>query len=246
MSAPGQASAGQAAYERAARLRDWDTMVDLLSWDSLPPEVQHIWEQTAQAGIDAFLAGDSVSAEGIREALAAREPDAAPELLLGPCPFEGHDGEHLRLNTHGHWLCAITLTNMLVTAGVITGLHPEPQPAPELAKVIQDWRDTLAELEPVQARDGDQAMAAQIDTLRTVIRQVEQAIATMPAPGPAARPGEALAADNARLRAIITEVLAWFGDNGSGRYARVSGTVLARAYAKSPGVAVPEELRRFL
>jgi len=234
VSAPGQASAGQAAYEAwAAKFggkRD--------AWDELPASYRAAWEAAGQA------------------ALAAQEPDAAPELLLGPCPFEGHDGEHLRLNTRGHWLCAITLTNMLVAADVIadpapdvtklraeldelTGYHDElandillnapesfdgdeaagviavryvrhleaerdrlaggtvtidgqtfpqptppvePQTAPGLAKVIQDWRDTLAELEPVQARDGDQAMAAQIDTLRTVIRQVEQATATMPAP----------------------------------------------------------------
>lgn len=60
----------------------------------------------------------------------------APELQLGPCTLDGHDGEHLRLNTHGHWLCAIMLTNMLVAADVIT----DPQPAPELATVdLHRW-----------------------------------------------------------------------------------------------------------
>jgi hypothetical protein len=38
------------------------------------------WEAAAQAAIDAFLAGDSVSAGSIREALAAREPQPVPEL----------------------------------------------------------------------------------------------------------------------------------------------------------------------
>ena len=76
---------------------------------------------------------EDVQARAVIKLVAARQPQPAPgdapELRIGPCPFQGHDGEHLRLNTHGHWLCAITLTNMLVAAGVITDL----QPAPELA-----------------------------------------------------------------------------------------------------------------
>lgn len=94
MSAPAQASAGQAAYERAAQLRDWDTTAELLPWDNLPPEVQYIWEQTAQAAVAAYIelnGADPVDARAvIAEALApqpydvtwatglaAREPDAA-------------------------------------------------------------------------------------------------------------------------------------------------------------------------
>lgn len=70
------------------------------------------------------------------------EPKPAPDpvqLLLGPCEAQGHDGEHLQLRTHDHWLCAITLTNMLVAADVIA------DPAPELTKVRAEL-DTLREL----------------------------------------------------------------------------------------------------
>ena len=44
----------------------------------LSPEERAAEEAGAQAAVDAFLAGDSVSAGSIREALAAREPQAAP------------------------------------------------------------------------------------------------------------------------------------------------------------------------
>jgi hypothetical protein len=56
-------------------------------------------------------------------------PQPAPELQAGPCPFQGHDGEHLRLNTHGHWLCGITLANMLAASDVIADPAPELRPA---------------------------------------------------------------------------------------------------------------------
>jgi hypothetical protein len=78
-------------------------------------------------------AGATVGAHAIAR-LERGEPKAAPELQAGPCPFDGHDGDHLRLNTHGHWLCAITLTNMLVAADVIT----DPQPAPGLAAAMAE------------------------------------------------------------------------------------------------------------
>lgn len=42
------------------------------------------WEAAAQAAIDAFLDGDSVSAESIREALAAHEQPQPPKLAANP------------------------------------------------------------------------------------------------------------------------------------------------------------------
>lgn len=118
----------------------------------------------------------------------------------------------------------------------------EPHAADGLAAQLRDLAKHW-EREYVSDQNWPQQCA------RELVRLLDKAGNEGPQPAPglaAARPGEALAADNARLRDVITEVLGWFGDNGSGRYARVSGTVLARAYAKSPGVAVPEELRRFL
>ena len=64
----------------------------------------------------------------------------------------------------------------------------------------------------------------------------------------AARPGEALAADNARLREQLAEVLGWFTEEpvvSSRRYASATRAQLARAY-KDGALTVPEELRRFL
>jgi len=114
-----------------------------------------------------------------------------------------------------------------------------------LAAKVSGWRDHAADM-ATGTRDEMTEGHAVGECAKELAAILDEHPGPQPAPELAPRPGEALAADNARLRAIITEVLGWFGDNGSGRYARVSGTVLARAYAKSPGVAVPEELRRYL
>lgn len=60
------ATPGQAAYETVYG------DVGLLSgmWHDLEPFQRERWEAAAQAAIDVFLAGDSVSAESIREVLA--------------------------------------------------------------------------------------------------------------------------------------------------------------------------------
>jgi hypothetical protein len=109
--------------------------------------------------------------------VAPPEPKAAPELELGPCPFQGHHGEHLRLNTHGHWLCAITLTNMLVAADVIA------DPAPDVTKLRaeldeeQGYRSELTNdilLNAPESFDGDEA--ADVIAVRYV-RHLEAEIA---------------------------------------------------------------------
>jgi hypothetical protein len=108
---------------------------------------------------------------------AAQEPHAAPELQTGPCPFQGHHGEHLRLNTHDHWLCAITLTNMLVAADVIA------DPAPDVTKLRaeldeeQGYRSELTNdilLNAPESFDGDEA--ADVIAVRYV-RHLEAEIA---------------------------------------------------------------------
>jgi hypothetical protein len=71
---------GQAAYEarlasRAALLGHAYGIGQVNKhWAKLDEHEQVHEEAGAQAAIDAFLAGDSVSAESIREALAAQEP----------------------------------------------------------------------------------------------------------------------------------------------------------------------------
>jgi len=67
------AQAALLAYERALGGQTG-------SWKYLGPAGRAAWKAAVQAAIDAFLAGDSVSAESIREALAAQEPHAADEL----------------------------------------------------------------------------------------------------------------------------------------------------------------------
>lgn len=71
---------GQAAFEA------WEALIappgKPMTWESLQGaesrDYRAAWEAAAQAAIDVFLAGDSVSAESIREALAAQEPQPAP------------------------------------------------------------------------------------------------------------------------------------------------------------------------
>lgn len=63
-----------------------------------------------------------VRAQQAREVSWVNVP-GGPELSFGPCPVEGHDGDHLQVRTHEHWLCAVTLAATLAAAGVI----PDPQ-----------------------------------------------------------------------------------------------------------------------
>jgi hypothetical protein len=78
---------GQAAYEarmasRAALLgHAYGIGMFNKPWHGLDEQDQAHEETGAQAAIDVFLAGDSVSAESIREALAAQEPKPAPASL---------------------------------------------------------------------------------------------------------------------------------------------------------------------
>lgn len=63
---------------------------------------------------------------------------------------------------------------------------------------------------------------------------------------PQAQPAPELAAamaETRNVRAVLASVLSWFGDNQSGRYARVSGHILARAY-QDGGIPLPDDLRR--
>jgi len=61
-----------------------------------------------------------------------------------------------------------------------------------------------------------------------------------------AQPARELAAamrETRQVREQLAEILGWFRNNGSsGRYARVSGTVLAREY-KRAGVPLPDDLK---
>jgi hypothetical protein len=130
-------------------------------------------------------------------AVAAQQPHAAPEpvqLLLGPCEAQGHDGEHLQLRTHNHWLCAITLTNMLVAADVIA------DPAPDVTKLRaeldeeQGYRSELTNdilLNAPESFDGDEA--ADVIAVRYV-RHLEAEIAKHAEPQPAPELAGAMAA----------------------------------------------------
>lgn len=59
---------GQAAYEA------WALPGESV-WDEFDAVDREFWESIAQRGIDAFLSGDSVSAESIRAALAVAETE---------------------------------------------------------------------------------------------------------------------------------------------------------------------------
>jgi hypothetical protein len=84
------ATPGQAAYEayqraEASQLRSPEgrrLARQGKGWETLSAAGQSWWEAAAQAAIDVFLAGDSVSAESIREAIAAQQPQPAPGIPL--------------------------------------------------------------------------------------------------------------------------------------------------------------------
>jgi hypothetical protein len=79
------ATLGQALYVRLQRRFLESAPVRpsawLQAWDDLETMDVNFLEDAAQGVIDVFLAGDSVSAESIREALAAQEPEPAGEPL---------------------------------------------------------------------------------------------------------------------------------------------------------------------
>ena len=214
MSAPGQASAGQAVSLSAIDTAKLDMLAD---WFDMDDTRMGRRNTEVQEDLRAW-------AKIIREAqavLAAREPDAG--TLAAPWRQGRSQPRNVYARTGGDdW-----------KADQLIGHFDTDALAAEAC-----WAHN-------GAREPDAAAYYEPDSIDLPSGWREDP-EPQPAPGLAPRPGEALAADNARLRDVITEVLAWFGDNGSGRYARVSGTVLARAYAKSPGVAVPEELRRYL
>ena len=54
---------------------------------------------------------------------------------------------------------------------------------------------------------------------------------------------ERFRAELVKRKAQLGEVLGWFGDNGSGHYARVSGTILAREY-KRANLPLPDKLSK--
>jgi hypothetical protein len=139
--------------------------------------------------------------------LAAREPHAAPEpvqLLLGPCKAQGHHGEHLQLQTHDHWLCAITLTNMLVAADMIA------DPAPDVTKLRaeldeeQGYRSDLTNdilLNAPESFDGDEA--ADVIAVRYV-RHLEAEIAEHAEAKPAPELAAAMR-ETRELRELVDE-----------------------------------------
>lgn len=133
--------------------------------------------------------------------------------------------------------------------------HAEPKHAPELAAGLLDPLHALAaKWDSTAARNqrngqslldqGDEygseglaiaeALGDCVIDLRAVLADAPPAQAA-----PADRDDLAARADN--LRAVLTAVLAWFGNNGSGHYARVSGLVLARAY-RDAGLPLPDSL----
>jgi hypothetical protein len=97
---PGTATSGQALWESLRATAPLEFGEDRLfeTWGELPAKRRERLEAAASAAIDVFLAGDSVSAESIREAIAAQQAQPAPEP-----PFPGDpvavldDGEVLAM-----------------------------------------------------------------------------------------------------------------------------------------------------
>jgi hypothetical protein len=86
--------------------------------------------------------------------------------------------------------------------------------------------------------DAIQVEPDEADVTRLAIKQRDEARAVLAV---TASERNDLAKTLDALKARHAEVLGWFASNGSGHYARVSGTVLAREYVKA-GMPVPDEL----
>jgi hypothetical protein len=183
---PGQAAL--LAYERALGGQTG-------SWKYLGPAGHAAWEAAAQAAIDAFLAGDSVSAESIREAIAAREAQPAPgpafDAIVAP------DGlEFIRADLHDGLLDAV-LKNADEDLNGFDGtreqeaeryvrwlesererliteadLAAQEQPAPELAAVLADRHD-LSALNAWQGAEIGR-LREQLDATKTVLQETSR------------------------------------------------------------------------
>lgn len=143
---------GQAAYE-AFWTRESGFVVT--PWgEALSPSEREAWQAAAQAAIDVFLAGDSVSAESIREALAAQEqPAPEPEMpVITPAVVRPAWGDVIVLAVGEDFPAdrARELQDLLaglnqgVTVTTVRGVDAlrtwEPQPAPGLATVdLHRW-----------------------------------------------------------------------------------------------------------
>ena len=79
---------GRAAYEAWLNAVHPGLGATPYSWEAIPQATRDAWEAAAQAAIDVFLAGDTVSAESIREATAAQER---------PAPGEAHQCDYCGL-----------------------------------------------------------------------------------------------------------------------------------------------------
>jgi hypothetical protein len=142
----------------------------------------------------------------------------------------------------------------------------QPQPAPgEVAAIVdtavKEWLDRRTATALATAPgidDREQGKRQGIDDLRQRLDDYWYVLTpailaalgnkAQPAPGlAAARPGEALAADNARLREQLAKVLGWFQAHPGWAKQEATATraQLASAY-RDGGLTVPDELRRFL
>jgi hypothetical protein len=207
--APGQASAGQAAYEAL------ETIVEFI-------------EQAALGGTDADVAVAAGSALAVaRHALAAREPDAAPAVtvealaaaLTGlPMTVRAGDGWEARVPAHPDLVAAQLL-------GEIANRHKAPPPglAAEVERLSAEnaaLRDGAGDNLKLTRKVAEQH--AEIGRLRKLVedirgRNAEAVLAEPGAPAPfldiAWRPADerrekvtAAGAELARLREVLEEV----------------------------------------
>ena len=74
----------------------------------------------------------------------APAPDAAPEVQVSPCPVETHEGEHVQVRTHGHWMCGHLLADLLGANGIPPSLAADrDRLAGELTEANAKWGRSL-------------------------------------------------------------------------------------------------------
>jgi hypothetical protein len=169
---------------------------------------------------------------------AAREPGAAgglPELRWAP--YQEFGIPDPAAETHEPPAVAVTVgaTGYRGNDIIVYWTPAEPQPAPGLAALIEDWRDTLDELADMSDDAhprGKAGRETETGVLRTVIAQAEKISG-------GAAPGLAEAVTEARAhQALIAEILSHFGPSGSGHTARV-GQVQITRWLKRAGIEQP-------
>lgn len=173
--------------------------------------------------------GEKLTAETAGQAARGALEAAIREHLDGDCP-----DVPLRLKCESRAEILMDLADDYAATGGLDSTL-----ADDYAKLRKERDGLRGQLQAVGRLMADAAANGIIDSGAIVALLDAMPAAQQPQPAPELR---AALAETRQLREQLADVLGWFCDNGSGHYARVSGTVLAREY-KRAALAVPDKLK---